>query len=100
MKEKVSGLSAQEMDKTDREAWIDYYCAEFQIDPIVMYPESKTVDIEEKSSRSTTRGLSGQQDGGKNTSTDRATGLPVSPLSGDPGLFGATEIRIPSTHLR
>ena len=48
MKEKVSGLSAQEMDKTDREAWIDYYCAEFQIDPIVMYPESKTVDIEEK----------------------------------------------------
>lgn len=48
MKKKVAALSAQEMDKTDREAWIDYFCAEFQIEPIVMYPESKDIDIREQ----------------------------------------------------
>lgn len=48
MKKKVAALSAQEMDKTDREAWIDYFYAEFQIEPIVMYLESKDIDIREQ----------------------------------------------------
>ena len=48
MKKKVAELSAQEMDKTDRDAWIDYFFAEFQIDPVVMYTEAKENDIEEK----------------------------------------------------
>ena len=48
MKAKVAGLSANEMDSTDRDAWVDYYCALFEIDPIVIYPECKEIDIEEK----------------------------------------------------
>ncbi len=79
MKEKVSGLSAQEMDKTDREAWIDYYCAEFQIDPIVMYPESKTVDIEEKIVQEYKRGLR-SAGWAKILRQTGLQGLPVSPL--------------------
>ncbi len=51
MKKKVAELSAQEMDKTDRDAWIDYFFAEFQIDPVVMYIGEKENDIEEKTVR-------------------------------------------------
>lgn len=47
-KKKISGLSAKEMDSTDRDAWVDYFCSECEIDPVVMYPDLKEIDIEEK----------------------------------------------------
>ena len=48
MKKKIAELSAKEMDSTDRDAWVDYFCSEYEIDLVVMYPESKDIDISEK----------------------------------------------------
>ena len=87
MKEKVSGLSAQEMDNTDREAWIDYYCAEFQIDPIVMYPESKTVDIEEKVVQEYNAWSQVSRMEPKYFDRPGYRVTCIVPFSGDPGLF-------------
>ncbi|WP_143117349.1 hypothetical protein [Denitrobacterium detoxificans] len=36
------------MDKTDRDAWIDYYVSQYEIDCLAIYPESMQLELDEK----------------------------------------------------
>ena len=87
MKAKIAGLSANEMDSTDRDAWIDYYCAQYELDPIVIYQECKENDIEEKTLQEYNTWY--QFDRSERKYYDRP-GYKVTckvPFSGDPSLF-------------
>lgn len=87
MKKKIAELSAKEMDSTDRDAWVDYYCSEYEIDLVVMYPESKDIDIFEKTVQENNTWY--QISGDEPEFFDRP-GYRVTcriPFSGDPGLF-------------
>lgn len=87
MKKKIAELSAKEMDSTDRDAWVDYFCSEYEIDLVVMYPESKDIDISEKTVQEYNTWYQISRDEPK--FFDRP-GYKVTckvPFSGDPGLF-------------
>ncbi len=48
MKNEVSGLEAKELDGTNREEWIDYFLSKYEIEPVVLYPDSCELDFHEK----------------------------------------------------
>lgn len=47
IKASISKLQAQEMDRTDRDAWVDYYCSECEVDTVEIFPNSMEIDINE-----------------------------------------------------
>ena len=49
MRQEVASLSPEKMDKTDRDAWVDYYVSKYQIDCLTIYPESMQMELDEKS---------------------------------------------------
>lgn len=51
VKKEISGLPAQKMDQTDREAWIDFFCSKYEIDCLELYPEAREFDLSEKTVR-------------------------------------------------
>ena len=51
MEETVSGLSAKRMDQTDRDAWVDYFVSEYEIEPLELYPDSIEIELDEKTVR-------------------------------------------------
>lgn len=48
MRQEISSLSAEKMDKTDREAWVDYFVSHYQIDYLTIYRDSMQLDLGEK----------------------------------------------------
>lgn len=48
MRDDIATLSAQQMDGTDKEAWVDYFVAKYQIDLLTLHPEAKELDIAEE----------------------------------------------------
>ena len=48
MKEAVAKLSAEKMDQSDRDAWVDYFVSEYTIEPLVLYPNSIEIELDEK----------------------------------------------------
>lgn len=51
LKKEISGLSAQKMDQTDRDAWIDFFCSRYEIDCLELNPEAMEFDLSEKTVR-------------------------------------------------
>lgn len=87
MKKKIAGLSAKEMDSTDRDAWVDYFCSEYEIDLVVMYPDSKQIDVEEKTVQEYNTWFNISRDEPKFFDRPGYRATCKVPYSGDPGLF-------------
>ncbi len=51
MKKAVAELTAKRMDQTDRDAWIDFFVAEYAVEPLVLFPDNAEIDFSEKSVR-------------------------------------------------
>lgn len=47
-REAISSLSSEKMDQTDREAWVDYFVSEYEIDMLDIHPEAMELEIKEK----------------------------------------------------
>lgn len=87
IKKKISKLSAKEMDSTDRDAWVDYFCTECEIDLVVMYPESKDIDIAEKTVQEYNTWFQISRNEPKFFDRPGYRATCKVPYSGDPGLF-------------
>ncbi len=48
MRQEIASLSAEKMDKTDRDAWVDYYVSQYEIDCLTIYPENMQLELDEK----------------------------------------------------
>lgn len=48
MRKEISTLTAEKMDKTDKEAWVDYFVSRYEIAPIEIHPETMNIDLQEK----------------------------------------------------
>lgn len=44
----ISQLLDKDMDNTDRDAWVDYFCSKYEIDTLTIYQDSKEFDFCEK----------------------------------------------------
>ena len=51
MKEAVSSLSAKRMDRTDRDAWVDYFVSKYEVEPLELYPDTIEIELDEKTVR-------------------------------------------------
>ena len=50
-KNAIASLTAEKMDQTDREAWVDYFVSKYEVVPLDIHPETMRLEIEEKSVR-------------------------------------------------
>ena len=48
MRQEIASLSAEKMDKTDRDAWVDYFISQYEIDCLTIYPEKMQLELNEK----------------------------------------------------
>ena len=48
MRQEIASLSAEKMDKTDRDAWVDYFVSQYEIDCLTIYPENMQLELDEK----------------------------------------------------
>lgn len=87
MKKKIAALSAKEMDSTDRSAWVDYFCSEYEIDLVVMYPDAKTIDLDEKTVQEYNTWSHFSPDEPRYFDRPGYKAICRVPFSGDPGLF-------------
>lgn len=47
-KAQIAKLQDRDMDNTDRDAWVDYFCSQCEIDALTIYQASYEIDLEEK----------------------------------------------------
>lgn len=48
MIKEIGSLTAKQIDKTDRDAWIDFYYSRYEIAPIEIHPETMRIDLQEQ----------------------------------------------------
>lgn len=48
VRERILKLSAREVDRTDREAWVDHFISEFEVIPVELYPDAREYALVEK----------------------------------------------------
>ena len=48
LKESIRKLSADELDKTDRDEWLDYWIGQYEVELVTIYPETAEIDVSEK----------------------------------------------------
>ena len=48
LKESIRKLSADELDKTNRDEWLDYWIGQYEVELVTIYPETAEIDVSEK----------------------------------------------------
>lgn len=48
LKERIAELGPEELDSTDRNEWIDYWINQYEVDPVVIYPDNAELNLNEQ----------------------------------------------------
>ena len=87
IKASISKLQAQEMDRTDRDAWVDYYCSECEVDTVEIFPNSMEIDINEETLQEYNSWYQLSREAPQYVTRPGYKATCKVPFTGDPGLF-------------